>query len=166
MSDRPDGDLSGEKLEDIDEKFISFFSNLHSENMDLEDQRKMFLSQLAEEIEKVRQKIRPELLAIANEYEPKLKSVVRDLERLKLDFDGAWDKLYEEYPHYRSRELTFDAKNQVFRFGNKARPYAFLEFLVKPLQEELGPLGEFLDPKSFMENEDGPLDFDSDQLDE
>ncbi len=164
MSDsNTNGDLSGEQLEDIDPKFVEFFQELQGTSETLHGDRKDLMKELHSKLQAIRQRIRPEMLALADVYEPQLKSVIRELERLRLDFDDAWDKLYEEYPYYKSRELIFDSENGVFRFGSKPRPHAFVEFLLKPLQEDMGPLGELMDNPDFMEEENEGFDIPEDE---
>ncbi len=158
-NDNSNSDLSGEKLTDIDPKFSVFFKELHDSSVELESKRKELMQALVSKVQEFRQKIQPQLMELANDYEPKIKSVIRDLERLKLDLDSAWDTLYEEYPYYKNRTLSFDHDEEVFRFGQEPRPQALLEFILRPLQEDMGPLGDLIDPKEFLEGMNGDEGF-------
>lgn len=111
------------------------------------------IQHLEEQIRALEAKLKPAMDDVNEKFIPKKRQLSRAMQRLDIDFQAAWDKLFEVHPEYRGRRLLFDRDKQ-FKFHPKG--HGFQDEQLDQLNKMLGPLGlkvEY-DDKKKEENED------------
>jgi hypothetical protein len=129
-------DLSGSEVA-VDKQFIEIFQDLTKDRKTIEKAWDKLNTEIDAEIEglqvvfreeieelskkmmEIQKDFHPYIQEINEKFRPKMRSCKREDQRLKLDFEEAWDNFFNAHPWYKGRSLMFDGKESLFRFDDK-----------------------------------------------